>query len=124
MHPHKLTCLPARLWPRFLQQDESNAICLGGLLVLVFTVTCTIPCFRAGLRLLLLYARVYVLDLASLTPGGPPRRLLKGMQTSASFPRTTTTAHVYVYSIAITVGVGPDSGPRTLRQYELTVPIP
>lgn len=38
------------------------AICLGGLLVLSFAVTCVIPSFRAGLRVLLLYARVSLLD--------------------------------------------------------------
>lgn len=38
------------------------AICLGGVLVLSFAVTCVIPRLRAGLRTLLLYARVCLLD--------------------------------------------------------------
>lgn len=38
------------------------AICLGGLLVLSFTVTCVVPCLRAGLWMLLLSARIFLLD--------------------------------------------------------------
>jgi hypothetical protein len=49
---------------RTMHMDPTTvyAVCLGGVLVLLFAFTCVIPHFRAGLRTLLLFARVYLLD--------------------------------------------------------------